>query len=274
MATSNTIELPPAVISSRIAHLTNTAGSVAAVAAWCAVHAFQAEAVVQALMAALTAPSSSRDVRLACIYVVHELVITCWSRGSSDDSAKATMHQIFSQFPAALKSAIETETLGGAAAVEFAEPVLSVLNRWHVTKAFPAPWVTDLITATRRVLKDGDVAAGGGVAASGAVGGSGLASEAGIPAELLALSRLYARYKAAKEAVSAAEQRGAAASEVESAKEEAVRRLIVLMKAVGCGEPQTADGSTPSLSQQLIDDMATLTGAAQQDTTDALAGFF
>jgi hypothetical protein len=251
------------VITSRLSAVSNTGGSVAATAAWCAVHAYQAGDVMSVWSALVTAPTTETDVRVALVYVVHEMALSCVAKGPQSDAAKALMQTMGKVLPAALVKAVQIEAQGSAQgdaapAGEFAAATSSVLNWWLAAHVFPAAWVTQLITATNVGSRDVGAAIGRGGAS--------------LPPELQNVFKLYQRYQTAKAAAHKLETDGADGQAVTSAREDALRRLVPLLKAL-TGDETSSNGS---IVGQLNADMTSLKGgaAAGEELVDPLAGFF
>ena len=225
------------LIEQRVNAVENTAGSIVGIAAWCTLHAAQASDIVGCIGERMCNSACSVDSRSALLLVLHEMVLSALSKGTTDVAKRAILSSICRTLPNVVKRMRTLADPGSS----FGSTLNRVLSWWAMLRAFPDVWIGELKAP---VL-------------------SGSGGDAGVADELRSVNRLLMNYKSARDAFDKlAGAEGAASSAIESAKEEAIQRLVTLQKAVdGRG------GSSSSLASLLQSELVQLCGTRDESST-------
>jgi hypothetical protein len=257
------MDVPLKTIQQRLGEVEDTAGSVAACAAWCGLHAFAAHSVIGVWASLISDVATPPAKRAALLHVLHETVVMCVRRGAAEGGAQQLMQQIATQAPKALFTAAASEGKAAGGAQPFAVALREVLDAWLVAKAFPVAWTREIMakTAQASAAKDGAGAAG---------------RTANVPEELQPVLKAFVKYKASRERLARLEASADPSEDaLEALRQEALRRLVPVMKALGDGD---ASDDAASLLATLRTDQAALRNAtdapADGDQVDPLADLF
>jgi hypothetical protein len=225
------------IIEQRISAVENNTGSVVGTATWCALHADQAQEIVTCVGERMCGASCSSDSRCALLFVLHELVLSAMSNGTTERAKRTVLSSIFRTLPNVLKRARGLPDPSST----FAASLNRVLSWWSLVKAFPEVWIDELRAP---IL-------------------CGATAESGVAEELRTVNRLLLSFNAARDSFNQlAATEGADPTAVDAAKEDAVHRLVHVQKAIdGRG------GASTSLASHLQAELVKLCGSADLTTT-------
>ena len=224
------------VIDQRICAVESTAGSIVGTAAWCTLHASHAQDVVGSIGERMCNAACSADSRSALLLVLHEMILSSLSKGTTDLAKRAVLSSICRTLPNVVKRCRAFPDPGNV----FAATLNRALNWWSLLKAFPDLWISELKAP---VL--------GGI-------------DTGVAEELRTVNRLLLNYKSARDALN---QVSASGSDITAAKEDAIHRLVNLQKAID-GRGGSASSSLVSLLQT---ELVKLCGTRDESSSSAPA---
>eukprot|EP00796_Vickermania_ingenoplastis_P006646 gene6646-4765_t len=134
-------------IYKRLDAVTPYTNTIVAVAAWCALHAYEADAVLECLSERLRAPSTTVARRTALVYVLHELLLTVCSDGTPEEAKQKVLLGVREFFPGAVD-----EVLGRAQEElsSFVAAVEKALGWWQSMKLFSSAWLESVWSSLAR----------------------------------------------------------------------------------------------------------------------------
>lgn len=206
-------------VNRRLDLVGTSGGSIVSVATWCALHAQDADVVVPCLTARLVAPSTTDEVRASLLYVLHELLLTCASRGTSDGAKRAVLTAVARALPAALDKVWQTSPAAGRGNGAFNAAVGKLVVWWSMLNLFPRQWLDEIRRKHRKAQED-----------------SGL--EPSVAVTLQRAVQLLSHYQDAKEQWVRGKERHQAQREqpADGSAEEAARRALVLLRKAVDGQ--------------------------------------
>lgn len=154
-------------------------GAIVSAATWCALHGQEADAIVAYMAEKMKQKETSDAQRGALIYVLHEVLLTCASRGTSDAAKRCILVAVSRLLPRAVQDTLRMHAAADHTA--FLLALKKVLEWWAMMRLFPAVWITQL-QKTVNQLQDASIS-----------------NSAAAPAAILQVADLLQRYQHAKE---------------------------------------------------------------------------
>lgn len=218
----------------RLSAVDNTVGSIVGIATWCTLHSHQAHLVFSCLEELMTSDKTTSSARVGLLFVVHELLLACAANGVPRSPKEAVLVEATKALPSLLRRAAQLD-----GSEEFRKAIGKVSRWWERLRLFAPPLITEM-----RALAAVEPSAVREV----------------IPRELTVVANLLEKFNTSKLRLETLKgQHGADAVEVANAREEVVRRLIALQKAV-VGREGNIAAAPSSLAGVLQKEMEELTG--------------
>lgn len=201
-----------ASVARRLDLVGSSSGSIVSVATWCALHAHDADVIVSCIDDKMRADTTSDGTRASLLYVLHELLLTCASRGTSESGKRAVLVAVSRTLLGTVDAILQKPH---AEKTAFVLALEKVAGWWVILHILPKPWMTDLQRKLDVAQKE-----------------LGLAGS--VPGALQLVTSLMGRYSDAKEQWLQSQRKhsdsGMTTSDA-AASETAMRCLIALRKA-------------------------------------------
>lgn len=195
-----------------------SSGSVVCAATWCALHAQYADVVIPCVCARLVAPTTSDQVRASLLYILHELLLTCASSGTSESAKRGVLLAVARSLPPALDKVWQLAKTSGESQSCFNAAVGKVVVWWAMLNLFPRQWLDDICKKHRKAQEE-------------------VGLEQSVAVTLQRAMHLLGRYQDAKEQWMRKKERHKASGEpLDVGAEENVRRSLAVLRAAVKGK--------------------------------------
>lgn len=164
-------------IARRIDLIGPSTGAIVSVATWCALHGAEAESIMAYIVEKMKHKETSDAQRASLIYLIHELLLTCATRGVSDSAKRSILIAVSRMLPRAVQDALRQKSSDHTV---FVVALQKATEWWAMLNLFPTAWLSQLQRSSQ--------------AAQEAV-----SHHTAVPAALLQVATLMQRYQHAKE---------------------------------------------------------------------------
>ncbi|KPI87046.1 hypothetical protein ABL78_3858, partial [Leptomonas seymouri] len=164
-------------IARRVDLIGPSTGAIVSVATWCALHGADAEAIIAYVAEKMKHKETSDAQRASLIYLIHELLLTCATRGVSDSAKRSILIAVSRALPRAVQDTLRQKTSDHTS---FVMALRKATEWWAMLNLFPTAWLAQL----QRASQEAQETAGHSTA---------------VPSALLQVAGLMQRYQHAKE---------------------------------------------------------------------------
>ncbi|EPY33865.1 hypothetical protein STCU_01901 [Strigomonas culicis] len=202
-------------VARRLDLVGTSTGAVVSVATWCSLHASDADLIFGCVAEKLAAEATEDHVRAGLLYVLHEVVLTCASRGAPEAARRGVLSAIGRHLPQAMEhfvrlNVLRVEKTTTTAAFE------RVLVWWSMLGLFPAAWLDAMHAKLATLHQEDDQRS---------------RTNHAPPSAVQRAHDALCRYRDAKTQYAHAKRKDAATADAEGC----LRHLINLRKAVSSG---------------------------------------
>ncbi|KAK7202276.1 hypothetical protein NESM_000299100 [Novymonas esmeraldas] len=210
-------------IARRIDLVGPSTGAIVGVATWCALHGADADVILNCIGEKLKHKDTTDAQRASLVYVVHELLLSCATRGVSDNAKRAILVAVSGTLLRAVKDTLRQRSSDHTA---FLIALQKASQWWGMLNLFPAAWLSQLQGSVQQGQEDAG-------------------HRATVPSAVMHVATLLQRYQHAKEQwvqnrAAKADEGGAGAASGAVVDDAARRCLIALRKAVESRFERTA----------------------------------
>lgn len=137
----------------RLDLVTSSSNSVVAVGAWCALNAHEANKILECIGERLCSTQTSGVQRVALVYVVHELLLTCSKKGMPEKAKELVLVGVSRMLPKVLDTVLDPQfsPADGTPVTDFVLAVEKALEWWELLRLFSAKWFVSVEAKLRRV---------------------------------------------------------------------------------------------------------------------------
>ncbi|AYU84035.1 hypothetical protein, conserved [Leishmania donovani] len=164
-------------IARRIDLVGPSTGAIVGVATWCALHGAEADAILNYVAEKMKHKDTTDAQRASLVYVIHELLLSCATRGVSENAKRSILKAVSLTLPSAVKDTLRQRASDHTA---FLIALQKATEWWSMLNLFPAAWLTKL----QCTVQDGQESAG---------------HRTSVPSALMQVANLLQRYQHAKE---------------------------------------------------------------------------
>ncbi|GET93749.1 hypothetical protein, conserved [Leishmania tarentolae] len=164
-------------IARRIDLVGPSTGAIVGVATWCALHGAEADAILNYVAEKMKHRDTSDAQRASLVYVIHELLLSCATRGVSDNAKRSILKAVSLTLPNAVKDTLRQKASNHTA---FLIALQKATEWWGMLNLFPAAWLTKLQVTVQE-------------------GQESTSHRTTAPSALLQVANLLQRYQHAKE---------------------------------------------------------------------------
>lgn len=164
-------------IARRVDLVGPSTGTIVGVATWCALHGADADAIMNYMAEKLKHKDTTDAQRASLVYVIHELLLSCATRGVSDSAKRSILVAVSRTLPRAVQDTLRQRA---GDHTTFLIALQKATEWWAMLKLFPAAWLAQLQGAVQHAQEEA---------------GQRMA----VPSALLQVANLLQRYQHAKE---------------------------------------------------------------------------
>ncbi|KPA81825.1 hypothetical protein ABB37_04089 [Leptomonas pyrrhocoris] len=164
-------------IARRVDLIGPSTGAIVSVATWCALHGAEADSIVAYVAEKMKHKETTDAQRASLIYLIHELLLTCATRGVSDSAKRSILIAVSRTLPRAVQDTLRQKTCDHTS---FVAALQKATDWWAMLNLFPIAWLAQL----KRTSQEAQEAAGHSTT---------------VPSALLQVAALMQRYQHAKE---------------------------------------------------------------------------
>ncbi|KAG5490812.1 hypothetical protein JKF63_00934 [Porcisia hertigi] len=164
-------------IARRIDLVGPSTGAIVGVATWCALHGAEADAILRYVAEKMKHKDTTDAQRASLVYVIHEVLLSCATRGVSDNAKRSILKAVSLTLPSAVRDTLRHRASDHTA---FLIALQKATDWWGMLNLFPAAWLTKL----QSTAQDGQDDAG---------------RRTTVPSALMQVANLMQRYQHAKE---------------------------------------------------------------------------
>ncbi|CCW70060.1 unnamed protein product [Phytomonas sp. Hart1] len=129
-------------IAQRIDLVGSSSGSIVSLATWCALHAYDFDTIMGCIGDKLKADVTSDTTRASLLYVLHEVLLTCATRGVSQESQRTVLTAVSRKLPNYVEWVLQKPQV--EAHRSFIAGLGKVLVWWDLLNMFPQAWIQSL----------------------------------------------------------------------------------------------------------------------------------
>ncbi|KAG5489078.1 hypothetical protein JIQ42_00700 [Leishmania sp. Namibia] len=164
-------------VARRIDLVGPSTGAIVGVATWCALHGAEADAILSYIAEKMKYKDTTDAQRASLVYVIHELLLSCATRGVSENAKRSILKAVSLTLPNAVKDTLRQK---GSDHTTFLIALQKATEWWSMLNLFPAAWLTKLQSAVQDSQEDAGC-------------------RTTVPSALMQVASLLQRYQHAKE---------------------------------------------------------------------------
>ncbi|KAG5464493.1 hypothetical protein LSCM1_00683 [Leishmania martiniquensis] len=164
-------------VARRIDLVGPSTGAIVGVATWCALHGAEADAILSYVAEKMKHKDTTDAQRASLVYVIHELLLSCATRGVSENAKRSILKAVSLTLPSAVRDTLRHKVSDHTA---FLIALQKATEWWRMLNLFPAAWLTKLQSTVEDVHEDAG-------------------HRATVPSALMQVASLLQRYQHAKE---------------------------------------------------------------------------